>query len=128
MRFPIRFNRWFVPLAVITGMSPSRSYVETSEETADVVMGSAFRARLPRAGIASAARGRVGLMAGIGVHGMRGTWVVNGSREGIVEIALREPVPARVLGIGVQLSRLFVSVEDPDALVADLTAGRPVAG
>ncbi len=120
MRIPIHFSRWFVPLAVLTGMPPARCHLDVGADEVHVVMGWAFQGRLPRSVIASATATHVGLWAGIGVHGWRGTWVVNGSLRRMVELRLAAPVRARVLGFPVRLRRLFVSVEDPAGLLAAL--------
>lgn len=54
----------------------------------------------------------------IGVHGWRGRWLVNGSREGLVVITIHPTAKARVVGIPVSLSQLTVAVEDPVGLVS----------
>lgn len=120
VRIPVRFGRVVASLSFLVGLPPSRCYVEATPDELEIVMGWAFRARIPVAAIASAHPGHVRPWEGIGVHGWRGTWVVNGSLEGIVEIRTRELVPARVMGLRVGLRRLLVAVEDPGAVLAAL--------
>ena len=118
MRTPIHFTRWFLPLAYLTGMWPSRSAVEVDGVAIHVAMGWAFKATLPRTSIDSASVAAAPpWIAGIGVHGWRGTWVVNGALHRMVEIRLREPVRARAIGFPAKVRRVFVSVDAPDELV-----------
>ncbi len=116
--FPIRFGFW-KPLLVILGMGPSRSRVEIDRTTVRVRMGWAFRARIDRASIvrAFADSNKYG---GIGVHGWRGSWLVNGSVSGIVTIEFDPPAPARVMGYPIRLRTLYVSLENPEGFLAQL--------
>ena len=99
-------------------MWPSRSVVEVDDNAVHVAMGWAFKATLPRPSIDSATVAAAPpWIAGIGVHGWRGTWVVNGALHRMVEIRLREPVPARAIGFPAKVRRVFVSVDAPDELV-----------
>ena len=87
-----------------------------------------FRAELPRASIRSPRR--VANQISIGVHGGRGRWLVNGASGPLVAISLDPPTRARVYGIPVhagipygipvRLRELLVSVDDPDAVIAQL--------
>lgn len=61
-------------------------------------------------------------VTGWGVHGWRGSWLVNGSSSGIVRIALAPPGRARIGPVPVSVRDLRVSVEDPEGLVAALSA------
>ncbi len=116
--FPMLYGKWR-PLLVLLGMGPGLSGVELDGEDMHVRMGWAFRARVPRASItgARAVSGRVG---GVGVHGWRGRWLVNGSMEHIVGIDIDPAVRAIATGIPVHLHYLALSIEDPDAFLAAL--------
>ncbi len=118
--FPIRFGFW-KPLLVVVGMGPARSRVEIDRTKVRVRMGWAFRAKIDRASIvrAFADSNKYG---GIGVHGWRGSWLVNGSVSGIVTIAIDPPARARVLGYPIRLRTLYLSLEDPAAFLARLGA------
>ena len=59
----------------------------------------------------------------LGVHGWRGRWLVNGAAGPLVALEIEPPVRARVIGIPVRLRELFVSVDDPDAVIAELDPG-----
>ena len=80
-----------------------------------------FSADVPRSAIADARRWEGRRPLSIGVHGWRGRWLVNGSRQGLVVIDVDPPHRARVAGVPVSLRELIVSVEHPDDLVAALT-------
>ena len=117
-RFPILFGKWR-PLLVAVGMGPRMSGVELDGETMHVSMGWAFRARVPRADI-TGARTVTGRVGGVGVHGWRGRWLVNGSMEQIVGIDIEPSARAVAVGIPVHLHYLSLSLEDPEAFLAAL--------
>lgn len=97
------------------------SSVVIDADAALVRMGWAFRADIPRRSIVSAEPDD-GPVWGWGVHGWRGTWLVNGSSHGLVRITIDPPVRARVCGLPARLTTLRVSVSDRDAVLAALTA------
>jgi len=110
---------FFGPLLSLLGMGPSFSRVELENDLLRVRMGWAFRARVPVHHI-TGTQLRSGLVGGIGVHGWRGRWLVNGATTGLVAITVDPPDRAWVLGFPVKLRELTLSLEDPDALVAAL--------
>jgi hypothetical protein len=116
--FPILYGA-LRPLLVVLGMGPGLSGVELTDTEMHVRMGWAFRARIPRSAITGArtVSGRVG---GIGVHGWRGRWLVNGSMDKIVGLDIDPPVRAVATGIPVRLRYLSLSLENPDAFLAAL--------
>ncbi len=116
--FPIRYGV-FRPVLSVLGAGPASSRVDIDGDVLRVRMGWTFRADIPLSSV-SGAKPFSGLAGGIGVHGWRGTWLVNGSARGIVEIAVDPPVRARVLGLPVRVKVLQVSVESPEELVAAL--------
>jgi hypothetical protein len=48
--------------------------------------------------------------------------LVNGSSNGMVELTIDPPVRAYVAGVPITLRTLWVSVTDPDALIAAVAA------
>ncbi|HEY5251218.1 MAG TPA: hypothetical protein VIJ09_06140 [Acidimicrobiales bacterium] len=106
-------------LLVVFGMGPGLSTVELSADELHVRMGWAFRARVPRSAI-TGARSVSGRVGGIGVHGWRGRWLVNGSMDRIVGIDIDPPCRAVATGIPVHVHYLALSLEDPDAFLAAL--------
>jgi glutamine phosphoribosylpyrophosphate amidotransferase len=120
--FPIRYG-FFRPLLWVTGAGPRASGVTIEDGRLRVRMGWMFRADVPLASVAGAAP-HSGMVGGIGVHGARGTWLVNGGIRGVVRIFIDPPDRARVLGVRVKLKELQVSVESPEALL-DALSGLP---
>jgi hypothetical protein len=107
------------PLLSVLGMGPGLSHVELDGDTLRVRMGWAFRATIPVSQI-TGVQARTGPVGGIGVHGWRGRWLVNGATTGLVLITVDPTVRAWGTGVPVQLRELTVSLEDPDAFVAAL--------
>jgi hypothetical protein len=120
--FPISYGV-FRPLLSVMGGGPAFSGVSLDEERLRVHMGWMFRADIPVASITGSERHR-GLVGGIGVHGWRGTWLVNGSAKGVVSVDIDPPAPARVMGVPVKLKTLQVSVEEPEEFLAALSGSR----
>ena len=116
-RIPIRFENWYKALSSAMGLPPSSSYVEVSDDSVHVRMGWAFRATFPKAAVASTQSGPLRPISR-GVHGFAGRWLVNGSGEGILTIALDPVQRCHVLGLPLSLRQLMVSVDDPTALAA----------
>ena len=110
MRIPIRYGtpwRWLIPILLL----PARSaYLRIDGDVVKVRMGWAFRMKFARVDVSDVVNHRPVLS--IGVHGWKGRWLVNGAHRPIARIAFALPVRARVLGIGVQLRELLVSVDD----------------
>ncbi len=119
IRFPIRFDAAYRALSTALLILPSGSFVEVTEGEVRVRMAWAFHAEFPRSAVASVTdHDRAPLSRG--VHGWSGRWLVNGSGEGIVSIALRPTQRGYVMGFPVLLRELRVSVEDPAGLKAAL--------
>lgn len=119
--FPIRYGL-FRPLLSVLGGGPGLSGVSIDGDRLRVRMGWMFRADIPLASITGAEPHR-GMVGGIGAHGWRGTWLVNGAAKGVVSIHIDPPAQARVLGVPVKLRTLQVSVESPEELLAALPDG-----
>ncbi len=116
--FPFSYGVFRLLLSVL-GMGPAFSGVELGDGTLRVRMGWAFRASVPVQHI-TGARPRTGLVGGIGVHGWKGRWLVNGATTGLVQIAVDPPGRAYVMGVPVKVRELTLSLEDPDSLIAAL--------
>ena len=101
------------------GMGPRHSYIEVSDDEVHVVMGWAFRARIPRSAVASVGpiEGRV---VSIGGHGWGGVWLVNGAGTDIVSVKLKSVQHAVMTGVTVKLRELQVGVDDPEGLMKAL--------
>ncbi len=118
-RFPIRFDPWYRALSRAVLLPPSHAFVELDGDEVRVRMAWAFRARFPRSAVASVTEHRR-VPLSRGVHGWAGRWLVNGSGDGVVELALRPDQRAFVVGVPVRLRTLLVSVDDVAGLEAAL--------
>ncbi len=116
--FPFRYGM-FRPLLSVLGAGPAFSRLQLQGDRLEIRMGWSFRAEIPLRSITSV-QPYTGLVGGIGVHGWRGRWLVNGAASGLVTIEVDPPAPARVLGVPIRLRTLWVSVESPDELIAAL--------
>jgi hypothetical protein len=119
-RFPIRFDVWYRVLSTALLLSPSDSFVEVEGDEVRIRMAWGFRARFRRSAVLSATEHRRKPLSR-GVHGFAGRWLVNGSGEGIVNIALEPRQRGYVMGFPVQLRNVLVAMEDPVGLMAALT-------
>ena len=120
--FPLRYGV-FRPLLSVLGAGPGFSGMSLDGDRLKVRMGWMFRAEIPVASI-TGAEPHQGLVGGIGVHGWRGTWLVNGATKGVVSVNIEPPARARVLGVPVKLRTLQVSVEEPEVFLAALSGSR----
>jgi len=81
-----------------------------------------FRLDIPRESVRSAARSARSVRGTIGVHGGRGRWLVNGSYNGLVELAIEPPcyTPRQpsTLFLRSKVSSLTISLVDPDGFIA----------
>ncbi len=122
-RFDLRFGniRWLLSLL---GTGPSRSWVEVDDTEVRVRMGWAFRATIPRSAIQSVDAEDMKGWVGIGVHGFRGRWQVNGALGRGVAFDLApgsgQAVRARVCFVPIRLKRLRVGVTDHEGLLTAL--------
>ncbi|HEY0228533.1 MAG TPA: hypothetical protein VGC05_19540 [Mycobacterium sp.] len=119
----LRFERWCLPLSVPIGLAPKNTEWRVADEILHVKMGWAFAAHIPVASITKAEAPAERAFTW-GVHYSRGRWLVNGSTKGLVALTIEPPVRAKAVGRTVTLRSLWVSVTDPDALIAACTAAR----
>jgi hypothetical protein len=123
VRFAMRSSRWLQPIFALVLLLPRFTLVEVDDASIVVRFGWAFRATIPRPSVRTVERtGDVWWAVGVHTNG-RGRWIVNGSPHGMVRIDLSPAAPARALGFPVHVRRLLLSLVDPDAFVAGVTAG-----
>lgn len=105
-------------MLTLLGTGPRRSWVEVDENRIVVRMGWAFRTTVPRSHVTAVVPEDMKGWVGIGVHGFRGRWQVNGALGRGAAVEIEPSVRARVCLVTVQLQRLRIGVADPDAFVA----------
>ncbi|UXA04705.1 hypothetical protein KXD96_17020 [Mycobacterium sp. SMC-2] len=120
MQTELRYDQWYLPLAIGVGLGPKRSELRVDAETLHVKMGWAFEAHIPLASITRAERADDRVFP-LGVHYSSGRWLVNGSGKGLVALTIEPPVDAKAVTRPISLRSLSVSVIDPDALIAACT-------
>jgi len=108
---------------------PGVSGVEVEAGEIRVRMGS-FKLDIPRTSVRSIGRSQARVGKTTGVHARRGRWLVNGSAEGLVEIAISPPCRPSpsidtLFGLGPsRVDSLIVSLDDPDGFVAAVRGDR----
>lgn len=117
--FPIRFDPPYALLSRLLLIAPADSSLEIDGPEVRVRMAWSFRSVFPRSAVVSAKElGRRPLSRG--VHGFAGRWLVNGSGDGILDIELRPPQRAWVLGFPIRLRHLLVSFDAPGTVAQAL--------
>ena len=103
------------------GGGPGRGGVEVDSAVLRVRMAD-FHLDIPRSSVRSAARSVRSVRGTIGVHGGRGRWLVNGSYNGLVELAIEPPcyTPRQLstLFLRSKVTSLTISLVDPDGFIA----------
>jgi hypothetical protein len=122
MQFPIRYSKPMRLLLTVLGMGPRHSAVDLGEATIDVRMGWAFHVSIPRSSI-TGARHVDPVRFSRGAHGWGGRYLVNGAGDRLVAISADPPQRGLMVGFGVNVSDVTVSVDDPNALVAAIGNG-----
>jgi hypothetical protein len=118
--FAIRYTPILIPFFELLGLGPTRSGVWVGRDSIRVTMGWGFRAEIPRRAVLTIDPD-VAPVGGIGVHGWRGRWLVNGSARGLVRLQIQPGVRAWVMGIPVHLRTLRLSLIAPQELTTLLS-------
>ena len=81
-----------------------------------------FHLDIPRGSMRSATRSSLQTRGTIGVHARRGSWLVNGSHDGLVELVIDPPcrLPRQLSTIfrKMEVRSLIISLVDPDGFIA----------
>jgi hypothetical protein len=114
-----RITAWLDTLLFRTG--PGVSGVEVGPDDVRVRMGD-FKMNVPRSSVRSVGRSQARLRGTTGVHAGRGRLLVNGSTDGLVELAIDPPCyTGRTLNtmfVKEQVTSLILSLVDPDGFIA----------
>jgi hypothetical protein len=110
------------------GGGPGRAGVEVDSDVLRVRMAD-FHLDIPRGSVRSAARSEHQTRGTIGVHARRGSWLVNGSHDGLVELAIEPPcyLPRQLSTVfrKMEVSSLIISLVDPDGFIAAVEGDGP---
>jgi len=114
-------GRFSLRASGLQDQGPGRGGVELDSTMLRVRMAD-FYLDIPRSSVRSAARSARSVRGTIGVHGGRGRWLVNGSYNGLVELAIEPPcyTPRQpsTLFLRSKVSSLTISLVDPDGFIA----------
>jgi hypothetical protein len=115
------FDRITAWLDTLFGGGPGRSGVEVGGGEIQVRMAD-FKLNIPRSSVRSVRRSKARLGGTTGVHASRGRLLVNGSADGLVELALDPPCyTGRTLNtmfVNQKVTSLILRLVDPDGFVA----------
>ena len=113
-----RITAW---LDTLFGGGPGRSGVKVAAGEIRVRMAD-FKLNVPRSSIRSARRSQARLRGTTGVHASRGQLLVNGSADGLVELAIDPPCyTGRTLNtmfVNQKVTSLILSLADPEGFIA----------
>jgi hypothetical protein len=119
----MRYDRWYRALATVLGIGPKRTMIRVDDDTLHVRHGWMFRIDVPLKDIKSAHLVSARPLAW-GIHPMGDSWMVNGSRDGIVELKLAHPVSSKsvrtLTSSWGEVRSLYISLTDPDSFIAAL--------
>jgi hypothetical protein len=119
--FQFAFHRWYRWMAAPLGLGPKCASIWMSATHLHVKLGWAFEADVPLTSVTEIQRGQR-VIDGWGARGRQGIWVVNGSSNDIVEVAIDPPIHARAARRRVEVQLLRISVSGPDSLIDALRA------
>lgn len=120
MRTSIHRSNWVKPLLWLFGGTEDRSYVEIEGDTLHVRFGFLFNERVPLDKITSVEREHWPIIAGLGWRtNLIDSIAVVGSYSNVVRLGLSPRVPMWLVR-RMNVESLYVSVDDPDAFVAEI--------
>ncbi len=107
----------------LLGGGPARGRIEVDAGELRLRMAD-FKVDVPRASVRRAARSSHRTRGTIGVHAKGGSWLANGSADGLVEIEIDPPCHTErclsTLFRRAEVNELIVSLVDPDGFIAVL--------
>jgi hypothetical protein len=122
-RFPMRLTLLGRLMAAPLVVKKERAYVDVTERDVHVLFAPAFDERFPLSQIEEAVPAVWPIWAGIGPRtNFRGAVGIVGSYRNTVELRFKEAQEVRVVAMPVKCERLYISMEDPEAFIAALTA------
>jgi hypothetical protein len=120
MRYPMRLSSLGKPLLALFGGIQSQSYVDRIGGSIRFKFGM-FDQSFSVADISVAESTEVPLIAGLGWKlGFGGSVGLLGSQKGVVKVTLREPRKVSFMFIPFRARSIYVSLQDPQAFIADL--------
>lgn len=125
MRYPMRLDKVWRPSLALFGGTPRQSYVELRPDGVRFRFGWWFDKTVPWAEIEEAQHASWSLLDGIGWRLTFGGVGLIGSLRGVVKVQLRTPRWLWLGPIPWRVSRIYVSLEEPETFLAELQRGTP---
>lgn len=122
VRYPIAISPVWRPFLLIIGATRANSYVEIDGGDVHLRMGPGFRNTISRANIVAAAPTSWSLINGVGIRAGGRIVGLIGALGGVVEVQTRDTVTLRFAGFPWNVRRIAISMEDPAAFTAAITA------
>ncbi len=117
----MRYDRWYRPVAIVFGLGPKQTIIRVADHKLLVKHGWAFRIEVPLENIKSA-RLWPKRPFSWGVHPGGDIWLVNGSRDGIVELEFSRPVTSKSVKLlandWAEVRMLYLSLNEPENFIA----------
>jgi hypothetical protein len=115
-------------LRTLLGRGSGRGRVEVDSDVLRVRTDD-FRLDIPRGSVRSVTRPEHQHRGTIGIHARRGSWLVQRSHDGLVELAIEPPcyLPRQLSTVfrTMTVSSLIISLDDPDGFIAAVKGDGP---
>mgnify|MGYP000079456424 CR=1 FL=1 len=121
-RYQIAISPVWAPFMLFIGATRANSYAEIDGDEVRLRMGPGFNQTISRANIIAAAPISWSIFDGVGVRAGGRIVGLIGALGGVVELQTRESVTLRFAGFPWTVRRIAISMEDPDAFIAAVTA------
>jgi hypothetical protein len=124
-RFPILITQFARVLMIPFGVSRRRAFAQLHDGELHVRFGPMFDERIPLDNIEGAEVSRWPRWAGVGPRtDFRGRIGLVGSYSNTVKLTLKDPIDVHLFVLGVTCRKLYLSLEDPDAFVREVSKPR----
>ena len=113
-RFAIKLSAWVRPLFLVMGATPSNAWVSFEEEVLRARLGY-YEIVVPTNRIDRVERSHWPWYGGLGVRSnLHNSLALLGTIDNIVLMTLKQPVRATVFRIPIQVTQLYLSMEEPE--------------
>jgi hypothetical protein len=121
----MRLDKIWRPFLFLLGGTPSKSYAEIEGGSLHLKFGHGFEATIPLSEIDEAKETPYSIWGGIGwrVGALSPSIALVGSTHGVVSLKLSSPRRFRVAKVPKTADLIYVSLEDPQAFLAELKSG-----
>ncbi len=126
-RFPILITQFSQALIIPFGVSRKRSFAQLHDGELHVRFGPMFDERIPLDSIEAVELTKWPRWAGVGPRtDFRGNVGLIGSYSNTVKMTLKKPMDVHLFVLPVTCRKLYISLEDPDAFMQEISKPRAV--